>query len=118
MAELAPKRVGPQLQPAFDWDHQLGAIGAIIVVLALALSTLASATNTSRSPATPANAAAAVSPLQLAAAPVSPLSMTTAGPTTKRSLPVLPPLISNGAEVNINLVATDTTIETPTASNI
>ena len=111
VAEWAPQRLWPQTRPLYDWDHQLGAIGAIIVVLALALSTLASATNTSRSPATPANAAAAVSPLNLAAMTVSPLSMTTAGPTTKRPLPVLPPLIGNGTDVNVNLVATDATVE-------
>jgi nitrite reductase (NO-forming) len=111
VAEWTPKRTGPQLRPAFDWDHQLGAIGALIVVLALALSTLGSATNTSRSPATPANAAAAVSPLSLAAAPVSPLSMASAGPKTERPLPLLPPLISTGNEVNIELVATDVTVE-------
>ncbi len=111
VAEWKPKRIWPEVRPAFDWDHQLGAIGAIIVVLALALSTLGSATNTSRSPATPANAAAAVSPLKLAATTVSPLSMATAGQTTRRALPILPPLIGNGADVNINLVATDATIE-------
>ncbi|HZR05560.1 MAG TPA: multicopper oxidase domain-containing protein [Candidatus Udaeobacter sp.] len=111
VAEWKPKRIWPEVRPAFDWDHQLGAIGAIIVVLALALSTLGSATNISRSPATPANAAAAVSPLKLAAATVSPLSMATAGQTTRRALPILPPLIGNGADVDINLVATDATIE-------
>lgn len=114
LVEWAPKR-SMQPPPALNWDQQLGVIGGVFVILVFALATLGSARTSL--PPTPQNAAAAVSPLQLAAAPVSPLSMTTAGPTTKRSLPVLPPLISNGAEVNINLVATDTTIETPTASN-
>lgn len=111
VAEWKPERIWPEVRPAFDWDHQLGAIGAIIVVLALALATLGSATNAKILPATPSNAAAAVSPLKLAATTVSPLSMATAGQTTKRALPVLPPLIGNGADVNINLVATDATIE-------
>jgi len=110
-AEWKPQRIWPEIRPAFDWDHQLGAIGAVIVALVLALSTLASATNIGRLPATPANAAAAVSPLKLAAASVSPLSMATAGEVNKRPLPVLPPLIGDGAEVDINLVASDATIE-------
>jgi nitrite reductase (NO-forming) len=112
VAEWKPKPAWSEGGPAFDWDHQLGAIGAIILVLVLALSTLASATNSNRSPATPANAASAVSPLKLAAAPISPLSMATAGSnTTKRPLPVLPPLIGDGNDVSVNLIATDATIE-------
>ena len=37
--------------------------------------------------------------------------MVTAGQTTRRALPILPPLIGDGADVNVNLVATDATIE-------
>jgi nitrite reductase (NO-forming) len=100
-AEWPGKSLQPRTEPAFDWDHQLGAIGAIITVLVLALSTLASSTSTSRSPPTPANAAAAVSPLNVASnAPLAP-----------RASPVLPPLIGTGNEVSIDLVATDVTVE-------
>lgn len=91
----------PATRPAFNWDHQLGAIGGIITVLALALSTLGSATSTSRPPATPANAAAAVSPL----------SLVTNAPLAPHPPPVLPPLLGTGNEVSVELVATDATVE-------
>lgn len=100
-AEWPGKQFQLQTPAVFDWDHQLGAIGAIITVLALALSTLASATSTTTSPPTPQNAAAAISPLSIASGSSG----------AKRPLPVLPPLIGDGGEVSINLVATDTTIE-------
>jgi len=110
VAELVPKGFAERVVPAFDWDHQLGAIGAIFVALALALSTLASATSTS--PPTPANAAAAVAPLSLAAATtVSPLSIGSGKPVTQRVAPVLPPLIGTGTEIAVNLTATDTAVE-------
>jgi nitrite reductase (NO-forming) len=109
IAEPAPKALAQRAPPSLDWDHQLGAIGAIVMALALALSTLASATSTA--PPTPENAAAAVSPLSLAAAPVSPLSMASGGPTARRAAPVLPPLLGAGNDVEVTLTATDTAVE-------
>jgi nitrite reductase (NO-forming) len=100
VAETAPKSFQAQMPRVFDWDHQLGAIGAIITVLALALSTLASATSTTTLPPTPANAAAAVSPL----------SMASGAPPPNYPAPVLPPLIGSGNDVSVNLVATDTKV--------
>ncbi|HZS17116.1 MAG TPA: multicopper oxidase domain-containing protein [Candidatus Udaeobacter sp.] len=98
VAEWAPQ-TSPRTTPVFDWDHQMGAIGAIVVVLAVALCTLASATSTA--PPTPQNAAAAVSPLNIASA----------GPVAPRASPALPPLIATGNDVNVTLIATDTTVE-------
>jgi nitrite reductase (NO-forming) len=110
VAEWAPTGLWQRTLPVFDWDHQLGAIGAIIVALTLALSTLASATRTL--PPTPTNAAAAVAPLSLAVATtVSPLSMGSGKPVTQRVAPVLPPLIGTGTEIAVNLTATDTAVE-------
>lgn len=63
LVEWAPRRVWQRLPPTLDWDHQLAAIGAIVIALVFALSSLGSATATKASPPTPENAAAAVSPL-------------------------------------------------------
>ena len=110
IAEPAPKALAERTPPTLDWDHQLGAIGAIVVVLALAFSTLASATNTAAP--TPRNAAAAVSPLQLATAPVvSPLGMASGSPPPGRPAPVLPPLLGTGSDVSVTLTATDVAVE-------
>ena len=101
LAEWPGKWARPRTPMAFDWDHQMGAIGAIITVLALALSTLGSATSTTRLPATPANAAAAVSPLSIASG----------APLAKRPAPALPPLIGEGNDVAITLTASDASVE-------
>jgi nitrite reductase (NO-forming) len=53
-------------------------------------------------------AAAAV---ESAAAPVSPLSITSGKPVDHAAPAVLPPLIGNGDSVSVNLAATDTTVE-------
>jgi nitrite reductase (NO-forming) len=99
LVEWAPKRIWQRSSPALNLDHQLAAIGAIIVALVFALATLGSAS--SGSPPTPENAAAAVSPLSIAStAPVA-----HAAPAT------LPPLIGNGEAVSVTLVATDATVE-------
>jgi nitrite reductase (NO-forming) len=100
-AEWPTKSFQPRTPPAFDWDHQLGAIGGIITVLVLALSTLASSTSTNKAPPTPGNAAAAVSPLSVASN----------SPLAPRASPALPPLIGLGNEVSIDLVASDVTVE-------
>lgn len=99
VAEWAPKRIWQQTPPALDWDHQLAAIGAIVVALVFALATLGSATRAS--PPTPENAAAAVSPL----------SMVSGAPVAHPAPATLPPLIGNGDTVAVTLVASDATVE-------
>jgi nitrite reductase (NO-forming) len=99
LVEWAPKRIWQRSSPALNLDHQLAAIGGIVVALVFALATLGSAT--SGSPPTPENAAAAVSPLSIAStAPVA------------HAVPAaLPPLIGNGDAVSVTLAATDATVE-------
>jgi len=98
VAELGPT---PTSQPrlTLNLDHQLAAIGAILVVLVFALSTLGSAMT--GLPATPQNAAAAVSPL----------SIVSGAPLTNVSSPVLPPLINNGNTAAVTMTASDATIQ-------
>jgi nitrite reductase (NO-forming) len=70
LMEWAPRRLWQREPPALDWPHQIAAIVAIAIALALAVGTLGSAVNAA--PPTPENAAAAVSPLSLASsAPVA-----------------------------------------------
>jgi nitrite reductase (NO-forming) len=97
--EVAPKRIWQRTPPTLDLDHQLGAIGAVIVALVLALSTLGSAMNTS--PPTPKNAAAAVSPLSLASS----------APVARAAPAVLPPLLGNGDTVALTIASSDADIE-------
>ena len=99
LVEWAPKRLWQRSSPALNLDHQLAAIGGIVVALVFALATLGSAT--SGSPPTPQNAAAAVSPLSI----VSTAPVAHAAPAT------LPPLIGNGDAVAVTLAATDATVE-------
>ena len=101
LAEWAPRRVLQRSPPALGLDHQLAAIGAIIVALVFALASLGSATATKASPPTPENAAAAVSPL----------SIMSGAPVAHAAPAALPPLIANGDSASVNLVATDTTVE-------
>jgi nitrite reductase (NO-forming) len=98
LVEWAPKR-SAEPPPALDWDHQLAVIGAIIVILVFALSTLGSARTAL--PPTPQNAAAAVSPL----------SIVSGAPVARAYSPVLPPLIGNGNAVAVSMESTDVTIE-------
>lgn len=98
LVEWAPKR-SLQPPPVLNWDQQLGVIGAIIVILVFALSTLGSARTTL--PPTPQNAAAAVSPL----------SITSGAPVARAYSPALPPPIGNGNAVSVTIESKDTTIE-------
>jgi nitrite reductase (NO-forming) len=98
LVEWGPKR-SARSPPALDWDHQLAVIGAIICIVAFALSTLGSARTVL--PPTPQNAAAAVSPL----------SITSGAPVAHAFSPVLPPLIGNGDAVDVTIESKDTTIE-------
>ncbi len=99
LVEWAPKRLWQRSSPTLDLDHQLAAIGAIVVALVFALATLGSAT--SASPPTPENAAAAVSPLSIAST----------APVAHAAPAMLPPLIGTGDTVAVTLAATDTTVE-------
>jgi nitrite reductase (NO-forming) len=98
LVEWAPTRA-PQPRPRLSWDYQLGAIGAIFVVLVFALCTLGSAMM--GSPPTPQNAAAAVAPLSIASR----------APLANVSPPVLPPLINNGNTAAVTMTASDATIQ-------
>jgi nitrite reductase (NO-forming) len=96
--ELTPRRAA-QPPLALDWDHQLGVIGAIIVVVVFALCTLASSRTVL--PPTPQNAAAAVSPLSLASGK----------PVANVASPVLPPLLGEGDTVAVTIESKDSTVE-------
>lgn len=101
IAEWAPRRVWERPPPTLDMDHQLAALGAIVVAIALAFASLGSATATKAAPPTPQNAEAAVSPLSIAS-----------GAPVAHAVPAeLPPLISNGETASVTLVATDAKVE-------
>ncbi|MGE5212484.1 MAG: multicopper oxidase domain-containing protein [Nitrospirota bacterium] len=101
LAEWAPRHVLRRSPPALGLDHQLAAIGAVVVALVFALASLGSATATKASPPTPENAAAAVSPLSIAST----------APVAHPAPAALPPLIGTGESVPVSLAATDTTVE-------
>jgi nitrite reductase (NO-forming) len=101
LAEWAPRYVWQRPPPALDMDHQLAAVGAVVVALVFALSTLGSATATKASPPTPENAAEAVSPL----------SIMSGAPVAHPASAALPPLIGTGDSVSVTLLATDKTVE-------
>ena len=99
LMECAPKRLWQRTPPTLDWQHQLAAIAAILVTLALAVGTLGSAV--SAAPPTPENAAAAVSPLSVASS----------APVARAASATLPPLIGDGDTVAVTIAATDTNVE-------
>ena len=99
IAEWAPAQLRQQLPPTLDWDHQLAAIGAVVVTLVFTLSTLGSATKAAAP--TPQNAAAAISPLSIAST----------APIVRSSSATLPPLIDNGDIIAVTLAATDGTVQ-------
>lgn len=99
LMEFAPRRIWQRTPPALDWAHQLVAILAVGLVLAVALGTLGSAVNTA--PPTPGNAAAAVSPLALMSSE----------PVARAQPAALPPLVGTGNEVAVTIAATDTDVE-------
>ncbi|HEU5011143.1 MAG TPA: multicopper oxidase domain-containing protein [Roseiflexaceae bacterium] len=83
--------------PRLSWFEQAGAIVAMVVAFVLLFGSLESALNAA--PATPANAAAAVSPLSMASAQ--------AGPARDARLP---PLINSGDTADITITASDATV--------
>ncbi len=97
--EWAPQPLLERTPTRLPWPEQAVAILAIAGVFVFLLGTLHSAL--SASPATPANAAAAVSPLQLASA----------APTAKASDANLPPLLGTGDTVAVTITASDATVE-------
>lgn len=98
-AEWAPPEIVARKPPRLPWSEQAAAIGAIVAALVILFGSLASALGTR--PATPSNAAAAVSPLSLmASVPV---------PTARDA--ALPPLLGTGSTVSVDLVATDASVE-------
>jgi nitrite reductase (NO-forming) len=97
-AEWAPGPVLEQTPPRLPWRQQGVAILGIIVALVFLLGSLQSALGASS--ATPENAAAAVSPLQLASDT----------PLTQARDATLPPLVSQGDTADIALTATDANI--------
>jgi nitrite reductase (NO-forming) len=99
VAELAPASLLERTPPRLGWGQQAGAVLIILVTLLFFLGTLHSALN--GTPATPANAAAAVSPLSLASAAPLPPSGDAA----------LPPLLGTGNAVDVTLTARDQTVE-------
>ncbi|MGE5139372.1 MAG: nitrite reductase, partial [Rudaea sp.] len=99
VAEFSPERVVAQQPPRLPWPHQLAAIGAIILAFIVFTVTFESAMSTA--PATPENAAAAVSPLSLASST----------PVAAARDATLPPLIGTGDSVSVDLASTDNTVE-------
>ncbi len=99
LMEWAPKAIWQRTPPILAWPHQVAAIVAIAVALVVALGTLGSAVNAA--PPTPENAAAAVSPLNMASN----------APVARPAPAALPPLIGTGDSVAVTLVATDNDIE-------
>jgi nitrite reductase (NO-forming) len=99
IAEWAPRTLLERTPPQLPWAEQAAAILGIAAALIFLLGTLHSAL--SGTPATPANAAAAVSPLQLASA----------APTARASDASLPPLLGTGDAVAVTITATDATVE-------
>jgi nitrite reductase (NO-forming) len=98
VAEWAPARLAQVQPPRLSWSQQALAIGGILLALVLFLGSLQSAT--SASSATPDNAAAAVSPLQLAS--------NEPGPARDASLP---PLLGSGDSVSLTIESSDTNVE-------
>jgi nitrite reductase (NO-forming) len=99
VAEWAPARLLQRTPPRLSWQEQAVAICTIGVAFLFLFGTLHSALNAS--PATPANAAAAVSPLELASA----------SPIKNTSDASLPPLLGTGDSVAVTITASDATVE-------
>ena len=99
IAEWAPRRLRARTPPQLSWLEQAVAISAIAGSFVFLVGTLHSALNVSS--ATPANAAAAVMPLELAA-PV---------PTEPGNEAALPPLLGTGDKVHLTITASDATVQ-------
>lgn len=98
VSEWASGRTLERVPPRLPWYQQILAIIAIAVVLALLIGSLQSATTVAAP--TPPNAAAAVTPLQLASSE----------PVANPRDATLPPLMGTGDEVSVTLTATDVNV--------
>ncbi len=99
VAELAPAGVLETPPTRLSWKVQGVAIAGIVLAFIFFFGTLQSAL--SAPPATPSNASAAVSPLQLMSS----------DPVTNPRDASLPPLLGTGNSVNVTLTATDSSVE-------
>jgi len=99
VAEWAPPSLRERTPPQLPWAEQAVAILLMAGAFVFLLGTLHSALT--GAPATPANAAAAVSPLSLASS----------APTAPSSDAALPPLLGTSDTVAVTLTATDATVE-------
>ncbi len=99
LAEWAPRAMLERTPPRLSWRLQGLAIVAIGVALVFFLGSLES--SLSASPPTPENAAAAVSPLALAAE----------APLAQARDASLPPLLGTGDSVELNIEARDATVQ-------
>ena len=104
-SELASPRVLDRVPPRLPWPEQLAGMVGILIALALLFGSLSSALNAPTG--TPAAAAAAVNPLNLASS----------NPVAVARDATLPPLIGTGSSVDVTLVATDTTVEIASGVN-
>ncbi len=99
IAEFGPSQLLNAIPPRLPWSVQGGAIAAILVAVILLFGSLQSAMGAA--PATPSNAAAAVSPLNLAVN----------GPIPNVRDATLPPLAGTGDSVDITIESTDATVQ-------
>jgi nitrite reductase (NO-forming) len=99
LAEWAPADILSRVPPRLPWVDQAIAIVALAASLVVLFGSLESALAVQ--PATPENAASAVSPLSLAQS----------GPLARARDARLPALLGTGSTVEVNLVATDATVE-------
>jgi nitrite reductase (NO-forming) len=98
-AEWGPYRTLRYPAPHLAWTQQLLAIVALVALLVFFVGTLQSAL--AAPAATPSNAASAVTPLSLASSQ----------PVAQARDAQLPPLLGTGNAVDLNIIATDSTVE-------
>jgi nitrite reductase (NO-forming) len=98
-SELASPRVLEEVPPRLPWSEQIAGMVGILLALVLLFASLSSAMNAPTG--TPAAAAAAVKPLDLAST----------NPVANPRDAKLPPLLGTGDSVDVTLVATDTTVD-------
>jgi len=99
IAEWAPAPLLAAVPASLPWSEQAVAIVGLAIAVVLPVASLQSALNVL--PATPASAAAAVSPLSLAAPSA----------TGQARDATLPPLVGTGDTVSLTLTSTDTNVE-------
>lgn len=98
-AELAPEDILKSKPQRLPWSAQAAAMAALALALIFFLGSLQSALGAP--PATPENASAAVSPLQLSSG----------GPISQTHEAQLPPLLGTGNDVSVTITTTHTNVE-------